>query len=174
METTNRGAVVVGLLLIATGAVFMLANLLPGIDLGRMWPGILFAISAALLLPPWILPSHRHALAAFVIPGTILLVLGLILTYDVITGDWESWAYAWALIPGSVGAGLWVAARLGYWGQGASTVGLWLLGGSLVGFVVFSAFVGGDSPLARGAPAALIVLGALITGSALIRRPKDQ
>jgi hypothetical protein len=53
-------------------------------------------------------------------------------------------------------------------------VGLWLLGGSLVGFVSFSSFLGGDSPLARGAPAALIVLGAVITASALIRRPKDQ
>jgi len=174
METTNRGAVVVGLLLISTGAVFLLVNLLPGLEIGQMWPGIFFAIAAALLLPPVILPSHRHALAGFVIPGVILLVLGLILTYQVITGDWESWAYAWALIPGSVGAGLWVAARLGYWGEGASTVGLWLLGGSLVGFVSFSAFLGGDSPLARGAPVALIVLGSLITASALIRRPKDQ
>src|SRR3970282_1893550 len=132
METTNRGAVVVGLLLIASGACFLLFNLLPGLDIGRMWPGIFFAIAVALLLPPVILPSHRHALAGFVIPGVILLVLGLILTYQVITDDWESWAYAWALIPGSVGAGLWVAARLGFWGSGASTVGLWLLGGRLV------------------------------------------
>ena len=174
METTNRGAVVVGLLLIASGAVFLLVNLLPGLDLGRMWPGIFFAIAVALLVPPWILPAHRHALAGFLIPGVILLVLGLILTYQVITDDWDSWAYAWALIPASVGAGLWIAARLGYWGPGASTVGLWLLGGSLVGFVVFAAFLGRDSPLGRGAPAALIVLGVLITGTALIRRPTEQ
>src|SRR3970282_1371398 len=132
METTNRGAVVVGLLLISTGAVFLLVNLLPGLEIGQMWPGIFFYIAAALLSPPVIFPSHRHALAGFVIPGVILLVLGLILTYQVITGDWESWAYAWALIPGSEGAGLWVVARLGYWGEGASTVGLWLLGGRLV------------------------------------------
>jgi hypothetical protein len=174
METTNRGAVVVGVLLISTGAVFLLVNLLPGLDLSRMWPGIFYAIAVALLLPPVILPSHRRALAAFVIPGVILLVLGLILTYQVITGDWESWAYAWALIPASVGAGLWVAARLAYWGAGAATVGLWLLGGSLVGFVSFSAFLGSDSPLARGAPAALIALGGLITATALIRRPRDR
>lgn len=173
METTNRGAVVVGLLLIGSGALFLLVNLLPGLELGKMWPGIFFAIAMALLLPPWILPTHRTALAGFLIPGVILLVLGLILTYQVITGDWESWAYAWALIPASVGAGLWVAARLGYWGQGAATVGLWLLGGGLVGFVVFAGFLGGDSPLARGAPAALIVLGLAITGTALIRRPKE-
>jgi hypothetical protein len=44
-----------------------------------------------------------------------------------------------------------------------------LLGGGLVAFVIFAAFLGGDSPLARGAPLALIALGTLITGSALVR-----
>lgn len=169
IETTNRGAVVVGTLLIATGILFMIVNALPGIDMSQMWPGIFVAVALALLLPAWILPSHRQALAALMIPGTILLVLGAVFTYQVLTNDWESWAYVWALIPASVGAGLWSAARAGYWGSGASTVGIWLLGGGLVAFVIFAAFLGGDSPLARGAPLALIALGALITGSALVR-----
>lgn len=169
METTNRGAVVVGTLLIGTGVLFLLVNLLPGIDLARLWPGIFIAVAIALLLPPWILPSHRNALAALLLPGTILLVLGAIFAYQVTTNDWESWSYVWALIPGSVGAGLWAAARAGYWGSGASTVGLWLVGGSLVAFVIFAAFLGGDSPLARGAPLALIALGLVITASSLVR-----
>lgn len=169
METTNRGAVVVGILLIGTGILFLLVNLLPGVNLAELWPGIFIAVAIAMLLPAWILPSHRNALAALLLPGTILLVLGAILSYQVVTDDWESWTYAWALIPASVGAGLWAAARAGYWGSGASTVGLWLLGGGLVAFVIFAAFLGGESVLARGAPVALIALGVVITASSLVR-----
>lgn len=169
MDTTNRGAIVVGTLLIGTGLIFLLVNLLPGVDLTQLWPGIFLAVALAMLLPPWILPSHRNALAALLIPGTIMLVLGAIFAYQMVTDDWESWAYVWALIPGSVGAGLWAAARAGYWGSGASTVGLWLLGGGLVAFVIFAAFLGGDSPLAKGAPLALIALGFVILLSSLVR-----
>ena len=103
----------------------------------------------------------------------MLLVLGLIFTYLVVTDDWEAWAYMWALVPASVGAGLWMAARFGFWGPGASTVGLWMLAGSLVAFVIFAAFLGGDGPLARSAPLALIVLGVVITGTALVRTRID-
>jgi hypothetical protein len=173
LETTNRGGVVVGLLLIATGLVFFIANLLPGIDLGSMWPGLFYAVGLALLLPPWILPSHRQALASLIIPGMLLLVLGFIFTYIVVTDDWESLAYIWALIPASVGAGLWVAARFGFWGPGASTVGLWMLAGSLVAFAIFAAFLGGEGPLAKGAPSALIALGVVVTITALVRTRTD-
>jgi hypothetical protein len=173
LETTNRGGVVVGVLLIATGGVFFFANMLPGIDLGSMWPGIFYAVGFALLLPPWILPSHRQALAGLIIPGMVLLVLGLIFTYIVVTGDWEAWAYVWALIPASVGAGLWISARFGFWGPGAATVGLWMLAGSLVAFAIFAAFLGGEGPLAKGAPLALIALGVVITITALVRTRSD-
>ncbi len=173
LETTNRGGVVVGVLLIATGMVFFIANMLPGIDLGRMWPGLFYAVGLALLLPPWILPSHRQALAGLIIPGMLLLVLGFIFTYIVATDDWESLAYIWALIPASVGVGLWVAARFGFWGPGASTVGLWMLAGSLVAFAIFAAFLGGEGPLAKGAPLALIALGAVVTVTALVRTRTD-
>lgn len=163
----------VGLLLIATGLVFLVVNMLPGVDLGQMWPGIFYAVGVALLFPAWILPSHRQTLAGLVIPGVILLVLGLIFTYLVITDDWEAWTYMWALIPAGVGAGLWIAARFGFWGPGASTVGLWMLAGGLVAFAIFAAFLGGEGPLARGAPLALIALGAVITVTALVRTRSD-
>ena len=173
LETTNRGGVVVGVLLIAMGLVFLIANLMPGIDLGSMWPGMFYAVGLALLLPPWILPSHRQALAGLIIPGMLLVVLGFIFTYLVITDDWDSWAYTWALIPASVGAGLWIAARFGFWGPGASTVGLWMLAGSLVAFAIFAAFLGGEGPLAKGAPLALIALGVVVTFTALVRTRSD-
>jgi hypothetical protein len=38
-----------------------------------------------------------------IFPGTIVTTIGLILLYQNTTAHWESWAYAWALIPASVG-----------------------------------------------------------------------
>ncbi len=72
-----------------------------------------------------------------------------------------------------MGAGLWISARFGFWGPGASMVGLWMLAGSLVAFAIFAAFLGGGGPLAKGAPVALIALGIIVTLTALVRTRSD-
>jgi hypothetical protein len=95
------------------------------------------------------------------IPGSILLALGLIFTYDVLTQDWASWGYAWTLIVAGVGGGMALAGWTGRWGSVPTWVGSWMLLGSLAIFALFSSIFG--QPLLKMAgPALLIIAGILL------------
>lgn len=90
----------IGALLVAVGIVFFAAQVL-GVDVGRYgWPMIIVAAGAAMLV---IGLSGLDPTRGLVFPGTIATTVGLILLYQNTTRHWESWAYAWALIPASVG-----------------------------------------------------------------------
>ena len=157
---SNRTPIVAAGLLIGLGILFLAINLL-GIDFGRVWPIIFIVIAIGFYLPAILLPEARAALAALFIPGTIMLGLGLIFFYNTLTGDWESWAYAWSLIPAFVGLGMIFAARIGNWGQALVTVGLWLalIGGAIFGIM---AMLFGSQAFSAIGPIVLIVLGVLM------------
>lgn len=154
----KRGNVIFALLLIGFGLIFLLFNFIPGMTMRTYWPLIFFILAAGFYVPPLVIPSARKGLSALFIPGTILLVLGLIFFYNTITLDWISWSFAWLLIPGSVGLGLMAAAWFGGWGEDTVKVGFWMMIISLV----FFAFVGslfGAMVLKVSGPLVLIALG---------------
>jgi hypothetical protein len=77
--------------------------------------------------------------AGLAIPGCVVTTIGLILAVQNTFEVWQTWAYAWALIPASVGLGLRLQSeQLGQ--PRAMEAGTRLLEGSLVAFVVFAAF----------------------------------
>jgi hypothetical protein len=158
MKMMNRSTLVLGILLVAIGVVFLALNLIPGIDMHKAWPVIMFVIAAGFFLPAILWSPARRGLAALFIPGAILAALGLILTYNTFSGDWGSWGYAWTLIIAGVGLGLMLAAWAGNWGKTTVIVGAWILASSLVVFSIFAAIFGG--PLFKGiGPLFLILLG---------------
>lgn len=107
----TRSSIVGGLIMIVVGVLFLLLQLFPALgrffDIGSLWPllvmlvGLFFLLGAVWGTPP------------LAIPGSIVGGIGLILLYQNLTGDWDSWAYVWALIPGFVGVGLIIAGVLG-------------------------------------------------------------
>ncbi|MGE5597910.1 MAG: hypothetical protein ACM3XS_00850 [Bacteroidota bacterium] len=108
-RASRNAQLLVGLGLIGLGAVMLLSRL-AGLTAGRIWPffvllpGVLFFSGLAL---------DGHATVGWLaIPGSVLIVLSLLLFYQNLTGHWESWAYAWALVmPTSVGIGLAIQGR---------------------------------------------------------------
>jgi hypothetical protein len=61
-------------------------------------PGLALLVAAAFL-------EDRTALIA-AIAGAVVTAVGALLLYQDLTAHYESWSYAWALIPGSVGVAL--------------------------------------------------------------------
>ena len=161
MNPTDRSSTVVAIILIGLGLLFLAFNTIPGLDIGRAWPVIFLLIAGGFYLPPIIWPSERRRLAGLFIPGSVMLVLGLIFFYNALTDDWASWAYAWTLIPGGVGLGLALASRFGEWGRGTLLVGIWMIAGSVVVFGLFGTLLGGPALKAIG-PVALIAGGVLL------------
>ncbi len=155
----QRKPITAATILIGVGVLFLIINFF-GIDFGRIWPLIFLVIGAAFYIPIVLLPEARAALAALFIPGTILIGLGLIFFYNTLSGDWDSWAYMWTLIPAFVGIGLILAARAGGWANTIVTTGLWLALGSGALFSLIAMFAGSQAFGAIG-PLVLIAIGVL-------------
>jgi hypothetical protein len=87
------------------------------------------------------------------------------------SGDWASWAFAWALIPAFVGLGL-LLAFLGK--RTLRIVGLSLMGWSMVVFVTFGMFFASHGAWIRYWPVSLILVGLmlLLQGQLVRRREK--
>lgn len=155
----QRKPITAATILIGVGVLFLIINFF-GIDFGRVWPLIFLVIGAAFYIPIVLLPEARAALAGLFIPGTILIGLGLIFFYNTLSGDWDSWAYMWTLIPAFVGIGLILAARAGGWVNTIVTTGLWLALGSGALFSLIAMFAGSQAFGAIG-PLVLIAVGVL-------------
>ena len=155
-----------GVVLVVVG-LFALAVVLFGIDLTQYgWP--LFVIIPGLTL---LVVGFLGGGAGASVPGGIVTMLGLVLAYQSSTGDWPSWAFAWALIvPGGVGLGLYLQALrdrdpvMLRRGRGLMFVGALVF---MIGFVFFESILGisgmdygifGKAAL----PALLVVIGIIL------------
>jgi len=163
MNASQRSALGGGLILILIGALLLLGQLVPGIWswVGEAsWPLIIVGVGLLLLIIGVLVNAPGMAIPACIVGG-----IGLLLYWQNRTGNWESWAYAWALIPGFVGIGTIV---MGLWERKGSDVrgGLWLVLISAIMFVIFGALLGGLFGgslgfLGRWWPVLLILIGVL-------------
>ena len=118
------------------------------------WPFVIIGVGICLLIFGLLAGAPGMS-----IPASIVTGIGGILAYQNATGNWESWAYAWALIPGFVGIGVILAGLLEGNFRQALGDGGWLIIISLVLFIVFGSFLGGLNLLGDYWPVLLILLG---------------
>ena len=136
----RRSSIVAGIILILVGLFFLVLPLFPNvsgvIDMAEHWPLIIVAVGALFLF------SALIGAPGLAIPGSIITGIGLLLLYQNLNDAWESWAYAWALIPGFVGIGIIIARTLeGEMRRGLRSGGNLIII-SLVLFLAFGAFLG--------------------------------
>jgi len=137
----RRSSIVAGIILILVGLFFLLLPFFPNlgqfINIEQQWPLIIVAVGGLFLL------GALLGATGLAIPGSIIAGIGGLLYFQNLFNAWESWAYAWALIPGFVGVGILIARIL----EGETRRGLREGGGliviSLILFFVFGAFLGG-------------------------------
>jgi hypothetical protein len=103
------------------------------------------------------------------VPACIVGGIGGLLWWQNSTGNWESWAYAWALIPGFVGVG---TILTGIFTAKWDTIkgGAWTLFVSLMLFAFFGSFLGGWTLVSQFWPVLLILFGVLLLVQGLFRR----
>ncbi len=169
MESKRRSGVAAGLLLVLVGGLLLAFQFVPGLaerfDIFE-WP--LYVIGAGLLLLIFGLLSGAPGMA---VPAMIVTGIGGLLYWQNATGNWESWAYAWTLIPGFSGLGVVISGLFEPPERRWKVIksGLWTMLVSGVLFVVFGSFFG--LPLLGDYwPVLLIVLGVLLIGRALFDR----
>jgi hypothetical protein len=129
------------------------------------WPSILIGFGVLLLVLGLVVNAPGLA-----IPATIIAGIGGLLAWQNATGHWESWAYAWALIPGFVGVGIVLMGALegtlaNRWREGGTLILI-----SLIMFAIFGSFLGGLGTFGPYWPLLLVVLGLILLGQSLLGR----
>jgi hypothetical protein len=170
----DSSALVVGGVLVIGGLLLFGAQLVD-FDIGALgWPAIVIGVGLVLL----VLGLTVSAEQGMVIGGTVVTTVGLVLWYQDQTGNWATWAYAWALVgPAASGLGMML------WGfrSGSSSEvrnGTWALLGGLamfaIGFLFFEGVLGisGEQfPIADWVlPAVVIGIGIVVLGRGLLSR----
>jgi hypothetical protein len=131
---SRRGSLVGGIILILFGGLILINQLVGGFGIQISWPLIL--VGMGLL---FILFGAIFGLGGLAVPGSIIGGLGLIFYYQDYIGDYTSWAYMWALIPGFVGIGVLISGLIN---PGTGKGGWSLIAISAVLFTVFAAIFG--------------------------------
>jgi len=167
MNKRTRSSLTFGFLLIVLGAWFLAVQLVPGLNWFWgifTWPVSIIIVAIFLFLLGIVLNAPGMAIPACIVGG-----IGGLLYWQNATGNWESWAYAWPLIPGFVGAGLMLAAIMGEGGRETFRVGAWMAIISLTVFAIFGAFFGANV-LGTYWPILLILVGVWVLIQPLYKR----
>ena len=169
MNKERRANLAIGIILILLGSWFLVSQIFPElkdiIDLNNAWPLIVIGVGVFLLLLGLLIRVPGLAVPACIVGG-----IGGILYWQFFNQNWESWTYSWALIPGFVGVGVILARLLGDDDPGAYRSGVKLILISLVLFVIFFLFLGGQGVLREYWPVLVILLGVWVFAQAVLRR----
>jgi hypothetical protein len=149
-------SILAGLILIAVGVIFLLMPLFPNVfdvlNISQQWPLIIVLIGGMFILGA-LLGSPGLA-----VPGSIVGGIGLLLYYQNATNSWETWAYAWALIPVFIGIGVILSNAIsGNLRAGIKQGGQLIIIG-LILFLVFGSFLGAGFGSSFGL--AILLIGA--------------
>ena len=168
----RSSSIAAGIILILAGLFFLLLPLFPNIasviNIGQHWPLIIVAVGGLFLV------GALLGVTGLAIPGTTIAGIGGLLYYQNINNAWESWSYAWALIPGVVGIGIFISRIL----EGDPRRGLREGGGliviSSILFIVFGALLGGGFSVGVVVAMFLIVFGLWLFFKALFSSDRSQ
>jgi len=163
----RTGRMFLAIMLIIFGFFFSAVLYVPGwLSPDVWWPAFILVPGLTMLVVGLAgIAGRSRGMIAMVIPGCIVSTVGGILLFCNVTNRWESWAYAWTLIPAAVGLGIWTASHFGVGDAGAARAGRWLMLLGASGFVLFGAFFEGlifGGVVSRYWPAALILLGVVV------------
>ena len=174
----ERGALWVGVLLIAAGCLF-LAGQQVNIHLGDVsWPFFIIVPGVVLFLLGLLFRDETGL--GMTIPGGIITALGLLLLYQSTYDAYASWAYAWALIaPGSVGVSLFtwglLHGKLDLVDAGLRTaavgLGLFVGFGLVVENVIGLENTGSTKAIRAALPMLAVILGVIIVVINILPRP---
>jgi len=159
---SKRGSLVGGIILILVGAVIMINQLMGGFGIQISWPLILVGMGLI-----FVLFGAIFGIGGLAVPGSIIAGLGFIFYYQDYTGDYTSWAYMWALIPGFVGVGVLISGLIN---PGTGKGGWSLIAISAILFTIFAAIFGDlNDQWVIYISIAIIIIGVIALIQAMIR-----
>ena len=169
MEGRSKSAIVVGAILIALGVILLVTKFAPGFLGPFSWPWIIIAVGVVFLVIS--LATWTPGLA---VPACVIGGIGGLLYWQNQTGAWDTWSFAWALIPVFSGVGVFLNETM----EGRPVKGIvdggWPILIGLLLFFLFGSFFGRLPWLGPWWAIVLIVIGVLVLLRPLVRRGRSQ
>lgn len=134
---------IASILLIGIGVLLLALNFALGGTLNIALPLVFLLIGGIFFILVFAARPQWRWASLLYIPGSLLLAFGLIFLLNVITKDWNAWAYAWLLLLTGIGVGLVLACRHQSWPRLINLFGWVLTISSITLFAVFGAIAGG-------------------------------
>ena len=168
MDSQSRSNIAGGLVLILVGVFFLAFQFFPDlrawIEPRTAWPLIIVAVGVVQFIVALVTWTPGMIVGACVVTG-----IGGLLYWQNATGNWASWSYAWALIPGFSGVGIFFSnAMRGDWSAAVRRGGN-LIATSAVLFLIFGSLFGGINLLGGYWPVLLIALGVFLLAKSFLR-----
>jgi hypothetical protein len=172
-QSERTGATALGVVLITLGGVFLFATSVGAAWAQTGWPIFIIVPGLGLFAVAVLGGKSWSGLA---VPASIVTTVGVILWCQNAFDLWQTWAYAWALIPTAMGFGLWLHGRMSGRPDLQRQGRPMLITGTVL-FVGFAAFfegllnlsgLGTTIGMRYALPALLIALGAWLV---IVRRP---
>lgn len=169
MNNRSRSSTAIGLILILAGGWLLAERMVPAfgawVEANFAWPFYMIGGGALLLI--FGLAAGEPGMA---VPASVVAGIGGLLYYQTVSGDFSSWSYGWALIPGFVGFGVFLTGLLDPNQREQVQAGGWLMLISVILFFIFGSIFGGADLLGPYWPVLLIGLGLLLLGQSLLAR----
>lgn len=138
-RTVRAGSVVLG----AIGIILLALNVYFGGRFNIALPLVFLMLGGIFLIVGLRMQQEHPWAAALFIPAALLLAFGVIFLLNVLTGDWNAWAYAWLLLIAGLGIGAVAANRRLAWHPLVEPIGWGAALGGLTLFALFGAIAGG-------------------------------
>ena len=134
---------VTSLILVTIGVVLLVLNIVLDWTVNIALPLVFLVLSGGFFLLEFQLRRQWPWAAYLYIVGGLLGAFGIIFLLDVLTQDWNSWAYAWLFLIVGTGIGL-LLANIEYIKKPAVHISGWgMVLGGITFFAIFGAIAGG-------------------------------
>ncbi len=143
MNKTHLPIRIASLALMVVGAGLLALNILSHGRYNIALPLVFLVLGGAFTIVVFSLREKAGWAVFLYIPAGLLIAFGIIFLLNVITGDWNAWAYAWLLLLVGLGVGLLLVNRERPLHPAYSAVGWGLTLAGITFFAVFGAITGG-------------------------------
>ncbi|HWQ45393.1 MAG TPA: LuxR C-terminal-related transcriptional regulator [Longilinea sp.] len=134
---------ITSLILVSVGVILLVLNIFLDWTINIALPLVFLVLCGGFFILEFQLRKQWAWAAYLYIPGGLLGAFGIIFLLDVLTQDWNSWAYAWLFLIVGAGIGL-LLANIEYIHKPAVHISGWsMVLGGITFFAIFGAITGG-------------------------------
>jgi DNA-binding CsgD family transcriptional regulator len=139
----NRTIQAASLIIIGLGLILLVLNSILGSSYNIALPLLFLILGGGFFILVYAITPKLHWGPTLYIPGMLFIVFGVIFLLNILTKDWNSWAFSWLLLIAAIGTGIILANRSNLWPVFLNQVGWGMVITGISLFVIFGAIAGG-------------------------------